>query len=919
MPTFYDRFVGCAERWPQNVAVEIQKSDGVESYTYAELRCMAESFAGWLLSNGMPAGERVAILADNHPRWVAAYLGIIAAGGTAVPLDTAYHADQVAKLLKDSGASLLICDAKHWDVSVQAVADSEVQIMLLDSARRAEGPPGAAAVEKAQSVKPLTDLDAIFSQSSQSFTPVSRQPDDIASLLYTSGTTADPKGVMLTHANLLGEAEAVFAWAQIAPDDAILGVLPLFHVLSQMANLLLPLVAGAKAVFLSTLNTTELLKALQERDITAFAVVPQFFNLIHEKIFKEVAKKGAAARFAFGVMRRATLFSCKLGLNPGRIFFGKVHALFGKRMRYLVTGGSRFDSKIARDFYSLGIDVLQAYGLTETSGGAFVNSVGDVVIGSVGKPLKGVEGRILDPQTSDDGSPASGEILIRGPIVMKGYWNRPDATAEVLKDGWLYTGDLGYFDEHNNLFITGRKKDVIILSNGKNVYPEEIEAHYLQSPYIKELCVVGLEGQDKLYAVIVPNFEVLRQRKVVNAKEVIRFDIEGLSAKLASTKRISGYEIWQEDLPRTTTRKIKRFEVQKKVQARKGSSEGGDVPVSRPLTDEENTWLNRGEVQRALKIIREYAVNPAETIRPTDNLELDLGLDSMRRVELLVAVEHEIGGNVPETELANIYTVRELVDAVQASAASGGSSDRSVRATQTFPGWSAVLRQDPADPTVTGITKSRPVTDSVVVVLVRLLGFIWRISSRIELQGLENVPSKGPYLLCSNHQSYLDPVFLLVVLPYRTLKQLFAVGTSEIFGTGIMLRLARVLRVMVVDPDANLIPAMRAGAYGLRQGMGLMLYPEGERSIDGAPKIFKKGAAILSIHLQVPIVPIAIDGFFDAWPRGKSFQKFAPLKIKIGKPMAPPPESSASEEAYAKFTAELKARVVEMWEELREA
>src|SRR5262249_30551959 len=155
--------------------------------------------------------------------------------------------------------------------------------------------------------------------------------------------------------------------------------------------------------------------------------------------------------------------------------------------------------------------------------------------------------------------------------------------------------------ERNNLFITGRKKDVIILSNGKNVYPEEIEAHYLQSPYIKEICVMGLEGQDKLYAVIVPNFEGLRQRKVLNSKEVIRFDMEGLSAKLASTKRISGYEIWQEDLPRTTTRKIKRFEVQKKVQARKASSEGGELPGSRPLTDEEKAWINGGDVQRALK------------------------------------------------------------------------------------------------------------------------------------------------------------------------------------------------------------------------------------------------------------------------------------------------------------------------------
>jgi long-chain acyl-CoA synthetase len=922
MPTFYDRFVQCSERWPQNVAVEIQKPEGLESYTYVELRRMSESVAAWLVANHMPPGERVAILADNHPRWIAAYLGIIAAGGTAVPLDTAYHADQVAKLLKDSGASLLVCDAKHREVSREAVAGSEAQIVLTASALPSEGQPGTAVPTNSEagrqtslSVQPLADFDAVFTQAHANFTPVPRAPDDLASLLYTSGTTADPKGVMLTHANLLAEAEAVFAWAQLGPDDAILGVLPLFHVLSQMANLLLPLVAGARTVFLSTLNTTELLKALRERGITAFAVVPQFFYLIHDRIFKEVSQKGAATRMAFGLMRKITVMCRQAGFNPGRTFFGKVHALFGKRMRYLVTGGSRFDPQIGRDFYSLGIDVLQAYGLTETTGGAFVNAVNDPVIGSVGKPLKGVEAKIVDPQSSDDDEPASGEILIRGPIIMNGYWNRPDPTADVLKDGWLYTGDLGYLDSDGNLFITGRKKDVIILSNGKNVYPEEIEAHYLQSPFIKEICVMGVEsgaGTEKLYAVIVPNFEALRQRKVVNTKEVIRFDVEGLSAKLASTKRISGYEIWQEDLPRTTTRKLKRFEIQKMVKAGKGQAAGDEVSSAKPLTDEEKSWLERQDVQQAITIVREYATTSADSVRPAGNLELDLGLDSMRRVELLVALEQQLGGDVEESQLSEIFSVRDLIDAIRSSVASGKTS-----AKRQSPGWSSVLREDPTDPDVLSIVRSRPVLDRLLFVVTRLIKLIWQLRSPIKVEGVENIPRQGAYLLCSNHQSFLDPLMLIAVLPFSLLLKMFAVGTSEIFGTGLMRKVAQALRVVVVDPDANLIPAMRAGAFGLRQGLGLMLYPEGERSIDGTPKTFKKGAAILSIHLQVPIVPIAIDGAYESWPRGKSFQKFAPIKLKIGAPLQPPPESQASEEAYTKFTTELKAKVVEMWGELR--
>lgn len=916
MATFYDRFIQCAERWPRNVAVELQRPDGIESHTYAELRRMAESVAAWLVASGIPCRARVAILAENHPRWVAAYLGIIAAGATTVPLDTAYHSDQVAKLLRDSGTVLLICDLKHEQVAREAAEGSEVRIVLIGSGLQPNGEPGVPVPARAGQIE--TDFDNIFGKFSSSFSPVPRGPEDVASLLYTSGTTADPKGVMLTHANLLAEADAVFAWAHIGPEDAILGVLPLFHVLSQMANLLLPLVAGTRVVYLSTLNTTELLRALRERNITAFAVVPQFFNLIHERIFREVQQRGALAKFAFSRLMRLNVFCRERGFNPGRIFFRKIHHLFGDRMRYLVTGGSRFDPKIAQDFYALGIDVLQAYGLTETCGGAFINSPGANVIGSVGKPLKGVEGKIINAQSSDEGPPSSGEILIRGPIVMKGYWNRPDATADVLKDGWLHTGDLGYFDQRGNLFITGRKKDVIILANGKNVYPEEIEAHYLQSPFIKEICVMGIEegGQEKLYAIIVPNFDVLRQRKVVNAREVIRFDVEGLSAKLPSTKRIGGYEIWQDDLPRTTTRKLKRFEIEKRVRAEKRDGSVGDLANSRPLTDEEKAWIEQPDVQRAIKVIREYAAGSPEEIRPADNLELDLGLDSMRRIELLVAIEQALGGHVEEGRLANVYTVRELVDAIRESSLDDNAAE-SARQRQQFAGWAVVLREDPIDPDAIAAGKSRPITDTILYILTRIAKLIWRMRAPVEYEGLENLP-KAPYLLCSNHQSYIDPLILLMILPWRVLLHLFAVGTSEVFGTGLMRRVARILRVVVVDPDANLIPAMRAGAYGLRHGMSLILYPEGERSIDGTPKTFKKGAAILSIHLQVPIVPIALDGVFEAWPRGKPFQKFAPLKLKFGKPILPPPEASASENAYANLTAELKARVVGMWEELRD-
>jgi long-chain acyl-CoA synthetase len=917
MPTFYDRFVECAEHWPHNVALELQRHDHIESCTYAELHRMAESVGRWVGENGFTRGSRLAIVADNHPRWVAAYLGIIAAGCTVVPLDTALHADQLAKLLKDSGTSAAFCDARHATAAREAVASLNVAnlnigLVLMDPDRMAQ-----------HSVHEqwLGNLPAIFDGGPGKFRPAPSTTNDLASLLYTSGTTADPKGVMLTHANFLGEVEAVFNWIDLGPTDALLGVLPMFHVLAQMANLLLPLVKGSRVVYLETLNTTELLRALQERNITGFAVVPQFFYLIHERIFQEIAKRGTLAQKAFKALVGFNRTLRKVGINAGPVLFGKIHKTLGEKMRYLVTGGSRFDPEIARNFHDLGIDVLQAYGLTETTAAVFANSPTNNVIGSVGKAMKGVEGKIVDPQPQEDGGPATGEIALRGAVVMKGYWNRPDATAAVLRDGWFYTGDLGYFDSQGNLFLTGRKKEVIVLSNGKNIYPEEVEAHYLKSPYIKELAVMGIEGKpgeggDRLHAVIVPNFDALRQKKIVNAKEVIRFDVEGLSQQIASTKRLGSYEIWQEDLPRTTTRKIKRFELEKRVKATQArrSDNDSELPAERPLTADETAWLDQPDVQRALTIVREGARTAPPTLRPAHNLELDLGLDSMQRVELLSQIEQQLGGNVEEAQLSEIYTVRDLVDAVLQSAASGAGAPGTRAA---FAGWKAILAEEPAADDVISLARPQPTSNAFWYMVSRLVQVISSDRFDLHVRGMEKLPKDGPYILCSNHQSYIDPLIMVSILPPAVFDKIFAVGTSEVFGRGFMLWLARTLRIVVVDPDANLIPAMRAGAFGLRQGRALILYPEGERSIDGNPRVFKKGAAILSIHLQVPIVPVAIEGFHKVWPRNRPFQGFAPLKIKFGDPILPPPENQASEAAYEGLTAELKTRVVTMWEELR--
>ena len=916
---FYSRFLQSVELWPDAVAVEIQRQpapvssqklssapdcsdDSRDSYTYRQLRQRAESVGAWLQRSGLQPGARCAILANNSPDWVAVYLGIVAAGHTAVPLDTAFNCEQVEKLLRDCGATLIFADAKHLPIARHAGTGHQLKIALLDDPDLPPPPEQPA-------------LREMYRTAADGFTPSSAQPDDVACILYTSGTTSDPKGVMLSHANLRGEMEAVFRFVRFDYTDAILGVLPLFHALAQMANLMLPLACGARVVFLESLNTTELLRALTERNITLFCCVPQFFYLIHERVFQEARKRGTLIWAAFRAMLALSRAGRQVGLNPGKILFKKVHTLLGPRMRYLVTGGSRFDVAIGRDFHTLGFDFLQAYGLTETTGGAMVTPTDANVIGSVGKPLPGNEAKIVDAKPAEDGSGHSvGEIAIRGPIVMKGYYNRPDATAEVIRDGWLHTGDLAYTDAGGNFFITGRQKEIIVLSSGKNIYPEEIESYYLKSPWIKEACVMGLEGapgdpvSERLHAVIVPNLDVLRQKKVVNMREVIRYDVENISSHLPATKRILSYDIWQEDLPRTTTRKLRRFEIEARVRRMQASgARNSEGQLARELTDEESDWISQPEVQQAIAIVRAAAKNSVARVHPRDNLELDLGLDSMERVELLVQLEHHLAADVDDSAASEVYTVRELIDLVRGNMGKGAS--------QTV-GWETLLATEATDPEVVALTRERPIASRLWYLFGRTVNLFTKDMFHLKLTGLEKLPPKGPFILCANHQSYLDAPVLTAAMPWHIFRDVFYVGDSEKFGSGPARTMARFLRLIPVDPDANLVPAMQAGAYGLRHGKILVLYPEGERSIDGVPKSFKKGAAILAHHLNVPIVPVAQDGFFEAWPRDRNFQRFAPLRIQIGDPIYPDP-AEAPDAAYNRLTAEARRQIVSMWEHLR--
>jgi long-chain acyl-CoA synthetase len=871
LKSYNERFADIAHRFQDKIAIQLKSPAGYTKTTYGEMYRQVQGEARALVAQGLKRQERAAILSENRPEWVISYLSIYLAGGIVVPLDPQISQQEWRRLLDDSDARVIFVSGLLFPALKQAVADSPLRerIICFDPEPAGDGASWTLSrlVEWGQNLNPTPSL------------PESRLSDTTV-IIYTSGTTGKPKGVMLTQENIVSEITAALkAFPIVGENDALLCMLPLQHVFASVISFLLPLYLGARVVFADTLKRSEILTALQEAGITVLATVPQFFYLFDGRIEEELSRKGAAAQKLFRSLLRLNRFTIRhLRLNVGKLFFRSIHHTFGSRMRLFVSGGSAFDPKVAQVFYDLGFTILQGYGLTETTGACSVTRVENNVIGSVGPPLPGVNIKIINP-----GDGGIGEVAIRGPIVMKGYYKNPEATAEVLRDGWLCSGDLGRLDERGNLYITGRKKEVIVLPNGKNIYPDEIEAHYEQCPFIKEIAVLGIadrehQGGERLHAVVVPDFEVLRARKIANAREILRDEIARLSHQLPKYKRLMSYQIQKEELPRTTTRKIKRVELKSLIESGTlQETEAADATQEVAAGDRE--LLESAVGQQVISCLRGVYRRDAP-IKLEMNLELDLGFDSMERVELLASLGQALGVELPESFGAEVYTVRDLIISLQQQA-SGSTGAGALRQS-----WGSILSTE-------SLAKEKDLETYFAgmaltffkYTALKMIHVLFRALFRYETTGVENLPREGPFLICPNHLSYLDGLAVLAGLPYSLVRRVFFVGASEFFTSLPMRVVAWVANIIPVDPDANLLRAMKVGAYGLRTGRILCIFPEGARSFDGHLGEFKKGATILASEIGAPMIPTAIRGTYEVWQRDSRRIHLHKVKVVFGTPL----------------------------------
>lgn len=803
-------------------------------YSYKEVILSAKSFSERI---NIKKEDRVIIFMENRPELLFSFLGIWNKQGTCVCLDGGFSGEELTYYIKDCKPKYIFTSRVNYEAAAKGLElagmENSVEILVVD--------------------------DIPVDYTGDDLTIEIEDKYFVSLILYTSGTTGNPKGVMLMFDNILINMEGLDEYKMFRTTDRVLALLPMHHIFPLLGAGVVPLGKGATIVFLKEVSSQAMVEALQKYKITFIIGVPKLWEMLHKKIMEKI-NGGKITKFIFKLAEKIN------SKNFNRKIFKKVHDGFGGNIRFFVSGGSKLDPQVSRDFLTLGIDVCEGYGLTETSPMISFTPTDEVVPGSAGKILTGVTVKIAD----------DGEILAKGRNVMKGYYGRPDATAEVIdKEGWFHTGDLGEI-KNGLLYVTGRKKEMIVLSNGKNINPIEIEQWIMaNTDLIKEMAIMDYE--DKLTAVIYPDFYKLHEEGITNITETFKKGvIDKYNKQAASYKKVLDVKIVQEELPKTKIGKIRRFMLKDVINKKEEKVQN----IVEPSTEE---YKN---ISAFLKSIKN------KPIIPNAHLELDLGLDSLDTVELLSHIEGTFGVKIDEQTFVEHCTVEKLAEYVE--------KHSKEMMNDTKMDWKEILSKD----TEGELPKSNGIGKIIKFILKPAFLFFVKVKK----EGLENIEKNEPVIFAGNHQSFLDGFIVNQAVPNSVLDKTYYFADIKHFKKGYMKFMGENSNIIFVDINKNLVNSLQMLSKALRNGKNIVIFPEGTRTRDGKINNFKKFFAILSKELNIPIVPFVLDGAYEAYPPSSKYPKGGNVKVKFLEKIYPSDMSyeEITEKVYNTIKKELK-------------
>ena len=787
-----------------------------KEYSYKDIIKTAKYFSS--LIEMKKNGDKAVIFMENRPEFICSFFGIWNSRGIPVNIDAGYTAEELEYILTDAEPKYIFTSEKNLKTAEEAVKISGKEIKIIN----------------------VDTLSVPENFEVNEYVIYSPETEDTGVLLYTSGTTGKPKGVVLTFDNLMSNVDAITEIKLATPQDRVLALLPYHHVLPLSINLLMAIHIGTLIVINDELSAQSIQEVLKKYKITIVVGVPRLWEMIHKGIMTKIKANSMALKM-FNICKKVNSWTLS------RIVFKKVHEGLGGNIRFLVSGGAKIEPSILEDFKTLGIKVLEGYGLTETSPIIAFNRPNDIHIGTVGTTIPGVSAKLAD----------DGEIIVKGRNVMKGYYKKPAATQEVIDDrGWFHTGDLGKIED-GYISIVGRKKEMIVLSNGKNINPADIENEIFKGTnLIHDIAVV--EHNNHLLALVYPDFDKVKERKITNITETLKWEIiDSYNIKAPAYRKILEIKIVKEELPKTKLGKLRRFmlkDVIKNLDKPKAEEKKNEIKIDKSDKEYET---------KEFQALSDYMKKEHDLeITPDSHIEIDLGLDSLDVVEMNAFIEKTFDFTVNEDEAGGIKVIRDICEYIRVH--SNAYHNESVN-------WGDILNE----------RVDYKLPKSWAVGLFRVLTApIFKFYLKLTKKGQEKISSE-PRIYVLNHESFADAFALGHMFTYKQAKDVYFFALKKHFEKPIRRFFADNGNIVLVDINKNLKESLQIAAEVLKENKSLVIFPEGARTRDGEIHDFKKFFAILSKELNIPVTVMGIKGFYESMPFGSSFPKSGNVEIEV--------------------------------------